>query len=67
MPLNIVFVRPQKWSRLKPYYYSTITAVKVFRGNQNGDGNREKNGTLPPPKDNLLEHSSALEKTFPGR
>ena len=30
MPLNIVFLRPQNWSRLKPYYYSTTTAVKVF-------------------------------------
>ena len=28
MPLNIVFLKPQNWSRLKPYYYSTITAVK---------------------------------------
>ena len=30
MPLNIVFLRPQNWSRLKPYCYSTITAVKVI-------------------------------------
>ena len=29
MPLKIVFLRPQNWSRLKPYYSSTITAVKV--------------------------------------
>ena len=29
MPLNTVFLRPQNWSRLKPYYSSTITAVKV--------------------------------------
>ena len=28
MPLKIVFLRPQNWSQLKPYYYSTITAVK---------------------------------------
>ena len=28
MPLDIVFRRPQNWSRLKPYYESTITAVK---------------------------------------
>ena len=28
MPLNIVFLRPQNWSQLKPYYYSTIAAVK---------------------------------------
>ena len=28
MPLNIVLLRPQNWSRLKPYYKSTITAVK---------------------------------------
>ena len=29
MPLNIVFLRPQTWSWLKPYYWSTITAVKA--------------------------------------
>ena len=29
MPLNVVFLRPQNWSRLKPYYQSTTTAVKV--------------------------------------
>ena len=29
MPLNIVLLRPQNWSRLKPYYESTITSVKV--------------------------------------
>ena len=28
MPLKILFLRPQNWSRLKPYYQSTITAVK---------------------------------------
>ena len=31
MPLNIVFLRAQNWSRLKPYYQNTITAVKEFR------------------------------------
>ena len=38
MPLNIVFLRPQKldWSRLKPYEQSTITAVKVLQ-EQNGE------------------------------
>ena len=30
MPLKIVFWRPQNWSRLKPYYYSTSTAIKVI-------------------------------------
>ena len=30
MPLKIVLLRPQNWSRLKPYYSSIITAVKVF-------------------------------------
>ena len=29
MPLEIVFLRPQNWSRLKPNHSSTITAVKV--------------------------------------
>ena len=28
MPLKIVFSRPQNWSPLKPYFSSTITAVK---------------------------------------
>ena len=28
MPSNIAFSRPQDGSRLKPYYYSTITTVK---------------------------------------
>ena len=28
MPLNEVVLRPQIWSRLKPYYESTITAAK---------------------------------------
>ena len=37
MPLKIVFSRPQNWSRLKPYYQSTTTAVKVliFRKTKN--------------------------------
>ena len=30
MPLNIVFGGPQHWSRLNPYYSSTITLVKVI-------------------------------------
>ena len=30
MPLNIVFLRPQIWSRLKPYYESTITSVFTY-------------------------------------
>ena len=29
MPLSIVFLRPQNWSRLKPNYQSTTTAVEV--------------------------------------
>ena len=29
MPLKIVLWRPQNLSRLKPYYKSTITAVKI--------------------------------------
>ena len=36
MPLNVVFLRPQNWSRLKPYYSSTITAVKGFREPEKG-------------------------------
>ena len=28
MPWDTVFLRPKYWSRLKPYYWSTITAVK---------------------------------------
>ena len=31
MPLNIVFSRPQNWSRLKPYYSSTITTSKDMK------------------------------------
>ena len=31
MPLKIAFLRPPNWSRLKPYYQSTITAVKGLR------------------------------------
>ena len=30
MPLKIVFLRPQNWSRLKPYYSSTMTTVKAL-------------------------------------
>ena len=37
MPLKIVFSRPQNWSRLKPYYSSTITAVKDFLSLLNPD------------------------------
>ena len=35
MPWNILFLRPQNRSRLKPYYSSTTTAVKVFGRGQN--------------------------------
>ena len=31
MPLKLVFLRPQSCSRLKPYYSSTITTVKVLK------------------------------------
>ena len=30
MPLKIVLLRPHDWSRLNPYYSSTITTVKGF-------------------------------------
>ena len=30
MFLKIVFLRPQNWSRLRPYYKSTIAAVKAY-------------------------------------
>ena len=33
MPLKIVLLKPQNSCRLKPYYWSTITAVKVFARN----------------------------------
>ena len=29
MPLSVVFLLPQNWSRLRPYYQSTNTAAKV--------------------------------------
>ena len=50
MPLRIVFLRPQNWSQLKPYYESTITAVKAdcsrdvletFRGSGAGGPGRD--------------------------
>ena len=31
MPLNVVFLRPQIWSRLKPYYWSTIKEILTGR------------------------------------
>ena len=30
MHLNIVFLRPKNWSRLKPYYSSTIATIKAL-------------------------------------
>ena len=30
MPLKLVFSKPQNWSRLKPFYSSTIIAVKIL-------------------------------------
>ena len=50
MPLNVVFLRPQNWSRLKPYYESTITAIKGWKNKIILYGRNDSRATVVLPE-----------------